>query len=683
MRRIIGIMMTIVMTLGCIAISGQAAVYAAEIIPVYLNGEQIVYDSNDAQPQIFSNRTYVPIRKTAESLGLTIDWNSKTETLTFTRDGVTIAHTMRSDIVYVNGEPVKFDTKSINKNNRTLMPVRMLAESIGADVEWDDTNRCVNITTTTPEVMSVTSSSTVVSSGSDITITAVANSASKVKFVDSDTSEVLAEVSEYTEGSDGSRTFTCDISAENSSNDSIIKTYYVYPGNDSGYIESLDKCGKVSVMISSGSTTTESTTETTTEDEDDDDDEDSLGVQGSYKSDHMVSIKINETDFDIDDYAELTIRTDDEVNRVKVTNSFGDKNAVSSNYDEDDDGEREFEVRTRLTKKGTIKLYVCLSTEDGGYEDVEQTIIVKVTDPDDDSDTDYGDLEIIDIELADEDVYEGEDVKAYVYTSTDIVEVTVYNDDDERLDSSAFTTQKYSNKYKWTLEFEMDSDDTEKFRVVAYDEDDNETEYTFKVDGQSYSESDLVVLSINQKTKNVEEDDDCKLEIKTTKSAEKVVVKTKGGTELGSSTSGSSSSGLKKFSVTIQVGDADDEYVAYAYDEDDNSDSKKFTLDVYEVEDPEITGVDVSDTTVDEGDEVEVTVYTNKVVERVWIEDSNGDRVGKRVSSPDDEDGDEYIWELSFNADDTGSRVSYNVIAEGEDDDNYDEYDFTLRVNED
>lgn len=114
--------MTFVMTLGCMTFASPAAVSAAEIIPVYLNGEQIVFDSNDAQPQIFSQRTYVPIRKTAESLGLTIDWNSKTETLTFTREGVTIAHTMRSDIVYVNGNPKRFDTKSINKNNRTLMP---------------------------------------------------------------------------------------------------------------------------------------------------------------------------------------------------------------------------------------------------------------------------------------------------------------------------------------------------------------------------------------------------------------------------------------------------------------------------------------------------------------------------------------------------------------------------------
>lgn len=679
MRRIVGLIMTVIMALGCFGISGSTAVFAAEIIPVYLNGEQIVFDSNDAQPQIFSKRTYVPIRKTAESLGLSIDWNSKTETLTFTRDAVTIAHTMRSDIVYVNGNPVRFDTKSINKNNRTLMPVRMLAESIGADVKWDDTKRSVYITTSTPKVTSANASQTVVASGTEITITAKATDASALKFVDSDTKAVISEVKQYTEASDGSRTFSCKLKPENKGSDSIIKTYYIYPGTGSGYIESLESCGKVSVMVSSGTTTTttkETTTETTTKNTDSE-----LGVQDDYKSDHTKSIKLNSKNIEIDDYVQLVVRTDDEVNRVKVTNNYDDKNAVVSNYDEDDD-EREFTVKTRMSKKGTVKLYVCLSTEDGGYEDDTQTVIVKVTDEDDDSDTEYDDLEIIDIEVPDEDIYKGETARVTVYTSKDIAEVSIYDSDDERMTSSAFTSKKYSNKYKWNLEFEMESDETEKFTVYAYNEDGEETKETFRIDGESYSRNDLVLLGVEQKTNDVEEDEDCKLVVRATKSADKVVIKTKGGTELASSDDGSSSSGVREFKVTIEVGDVDDEYVAYAYDSDGNSDSRKFTLNVNEAEKAEINSVDILDTTVDVDDDVEITVYTNKVVEKVWIENASGDRVDKRTK-PDREKDDEYVWELDFTADDEGSRVSYVIFAEGEDSDDTDEYDFKIKVEDD
>ncbi len=681
MRRFIGTLMTIIMAMGCFSITGSTAVFAAEIIPVYLNGEQIVFDSNDAQPQIFSSRTYVPIRKTAESLGLSIDWNSKTETLTFTREGVTIAHTMRSDIVYVNGETKRFDTKSINKNNRTLMPVRMLGESIGAQVDWDNTKRCVNITTSTPKVKSASASDTVVQSGKEITLNAVVTGASKVKFVDSDTKAVISEVPQYTEAADGTRTFSCKVTPTNNANDSIIKTYYIYPGSGSGYIEALESSGKVSVMVSSGVTTTETTTETTTKSKSD---SDALGVQNDYKSEHMVSLKLYNKYAEVDDYAELTIRTDNEVNRVKVTNNFSDKNAVVSTYDEKEDSSkkefREFIVRTKLTKKGTARLYVYLSTEDGGYEDEYQSVIIKVTDEDDDSDKDYGDMEIIDIETPDDDIYKGENVNVTIYTSTDITEVSIYNSDDERMVSSAFTSKKYSNKYKWVLNFEMESDETEKYTVYAYNKDGDETEETFKISGESYSKNDLVLLSVEQKTKDVEENEDCKLVVRATKSAEKVVIKTKGGKELATSTKSTTSDGAKEFKVTIEAGDADTEYVAYAYDEDDNSDSRKFTLSVNEQELPEINNVDLSDTTVDEDDDVDVTVYTNKAVEKVWIEDASGNKVSKRLSKPDDEDGDEYIWELDFTADKAGSRVSYVVIAQGENSDDTDEYDFKIKV---
>lgn len=675
MRRFLSVVLTVIMTMGCLSVPNIA--FAAEIIPVYLNGEQIAFDSNDAQPQIFSSRTYVPIRKTAESLGLTIDWNSKTETLTFTREGITIAHTMRSDIVYVNGSPKKFDTKSINKNNRTLMPVRMLAESIGADVQWDNTKRCVTITTENPTITSASASETLVASGTEITLTAIAQGASAVKFVDADTKNQVAEVTQYTEA-DGKRTFTCKVKPENSSNDSVIKTYYVYPGSGNGYIETLESCGKISVMVSSSvATTTETTTETTTKSK-----SESLGVQKDYESDHMVSIKLKSKEVELDEYAELVIKTDDEVNRVKVTNNFSDKNAVISNYDEDGD-EREFTVKTKLTQRGTVKLYVCLSTKDGGYEDDTQTVVIKVTDEDDDSDKDYGDMEIIDIVVPEDDVYEGEKARVTVYTSKDITEVSIYDKNDNRMTSSAFPSKKYSNKYKWNLDFTMDTDETEKYTVVAYGEDDEKVDETCRIGADSYSKSDLVVLSVEQKTKDVREDEDCKLVIRTTKSAERVVVKTKGGSELGKSDSGSTSKGVKEFKVTIEARDEDTEYVAYAYDEDDDSDSLKFTLDVEEAAIPEIKRVDVSDSTVDEGDNVEVTVYTNTEVERVWIEDSDGDRVSKRLSKPDDEDDDEYVWELDFNADDPGTRVTFVVIAEGDDEDKTDEYDFKLRVDKD
>jgi uncharacterized protein YrzB (UPF0473 family) len=466
----------------------------------------------------------------------------------------------------------------------------------------------------------------------------------------------------------------------NTESDSKIKTYYVYAGSGSGYIESLESCGKISIMVSSATATTTTTTETTTETTTKS--SSSLGVQDDYVSDYMKSLKVSNTSVDVDDYVTITAKTTKDVNRIKVTNNYNDKNSVASTYDKDGDY-RTFTVKTKLTQKGTIKLYVYVSTDNGGYEDDYQTIIVKVVDDDDDSDTDYGDLEIIDIETPIEDVYKGETARITVYTSKDISEVAIYNSDDERMASSAFTSKKYSNKYKWILSFEMDTDETEKYTVYAYDDDGNETKDTFKLDGDSYSKSSLVVLDVEQKTKDVEEGEDCSLVVRATKSATKVAIKTKSGKELASTEKSSTSGSVKEFKLTIEASDSDTTYVAYAYNDDDDSNTRKFTLDVSEAELPEINSVDISDTTVDEGDDVDVTVYTNKAVEKIWIEDSSGDKVSKRLTKPDKEKSDEYVWELDFTADKSGSRVSYVVIAQGEDKDDTDEYDFKIKVEDD
>ena len=82
-------------------------------------------------------------------------------------------------------------------------------------------------------------------------------------------------------------------------------------------------------------------------------------------------------------------------------------------------------------------------------------------------------------------------------------------------------------------------------------------------------------------------------------------------------------------------------------------------------EDLEIYDVDVSDTSVDWRDEVEVTVRTSTNVERVWIEDPDDKKVTSSKKHTK-KDGDEYIWELSFEADEVGS-TTYTVYARDED----------------
>lgn len=52
---------------------------------------------------------------------------------------------INSELACVNGEEVLLDTKPIIKNNRTLVPIRFIAETFGCDVEWDEKEKEITI----------------------------------------------------------------------------------------------------------------------------------------------------------------------------------------------------------------------------------------------------------------------------------------------------------------------------------------------------------------------------------------------------------------------------------------------------------------------------------------------------------------------------------------------------------
>lgn len=113
-------------------------------IGVYINGQ---LQSFEVQPQTIDDRTFLPLREIGESLGLTVGYDSATHTATLTKGSLTVVHVIGSTTITVNGTAQEFDVASTVIENRTLVPVRMLAEAIGADVQWEGATRTVTINT--------------------------------------------------------------------------------------------------------------------------------------------------------------------------------------------------------------------------------------------------------------------------------------------------------------------------------------------------------------------------------------------------------------------------------------------------------------------------------------------------------------------------------------------------------
>jgi hypothetical protein len=99
----------------------------------------------DTDPIIENGRTLAPMRAIFEALGATLDWDETNRTATAVKDDMILTVTIGESTATVNGEPVTLDVPAVIHRQRTLVPVRFIAESFGMEVEWCQETRTVLI----------------------------------------------------------------------------------------------------------------------------------------------------------------------------------------------------------------------------------------------------------------------------------------------------------------------------------------------------------------------------------------------------------------------------------------------------------------------------------------------------------------------------------------------------------
>ncbi len=100
----------------------------------------------DVDPVIVNGRTMVPIRTIAEALGADVEWVSSMGGARLTRAGVQIDLPIGSTTGYRNGEPFQMEAAPYVQDGRTMVPARYVAEFFGQKVEFDSAARTVEIT---------------------------------------------------------------------------------------------------------------------------------------------------------------------------------------------------------------------------------------------------------------------------------------------------------------------------------------------------------------------------------------------------------------------------------------------------------------------------------------------------------------------------------------------------------
>ena len=116
-----------------------------DIVTVVLDGQTLQFPTQD--PVIVNERTLVPMRTIFEALGAEVDWREENgvQTITATTEDTVIEMTINSQEFYVNGERKELDVPAQLMNDKTMVPLRAISESLGCLVGWDQDAKTVVI----------------------------------------------------------------------------------------------------------------------------------------------------------------------------------------------------------------------------------------------------------------------------------------------------------------------------------------------------------------------------------------------------------------------------------------------------------------------------------------------------------------------------------------------------------
>ncbi|MCI8285720.1 MAG: copper amine oxidase N-terminal domain-containing protein, partial [Firmicutes bacterium] len=111
------------------------------------NGETVKMDT--APYLDANNRTQLPIRYAAIACGVDekdISWDQASQTATINGKNVVLRITIGSNIMQTSNGNITMDTAAVSSNGRIFVPIRYIANALGAEVGWDYDTKTITLT---------------------------------------------------------------------------------------------------------------------------------------------------------------------------------------------------------------------------------------------------------------------------------------------------------------------------------------------------------------------------------------------------------------------------------------------------------------------------------------------------------------------------------------------------------
>lgn len=124
-----------------VALMGTAPAQA-QGVSVFVDGDRVGFDQ---PPVIQDGRTLVPLRGVFEEMGATVVWDAGARRVLANHGATQVILPIGSRTAIVNGQTLMLDVPAQIYGGRTLVPLRFVAESLGAEVVWSPGTRTVTI----------------------------------------------------------------------------------------------------------------------------------------------------------------------------------------------------------------------------------------------------------------------------------------------------------------------------------------------------------------------------------------------------------------------------------------------------------------------------------------------------------------------------------------------------------
>jgi len=135
-----------------------STVVANDPIRIVIDGKEV---KSDVAPVIVNDRTLVPLRVVSETLGATVEWAAATRQATIKTAAYTVVFTIDSTTYTVNGTSKSLEAPAQIVNDRTMIPLRAFAESVGASVSYANNTATIDYFSNLSGSVKVSGSTTV------------------------------------------------------------------------------------------------------------------------------------------------------------------------------------------------------------------------------------------------------------------------------------------------------------------------------------------------------------------------------------------------------------------------------------------------------------------------------------------------------------------------------------------